>query len=176
MRPSNVSAAFRRISKSSRSPCLNGRTLFLRMSPTYAAAHWSMSETPSTTKGLSKMPIIGLPLFCAPRTVLDIEGSAKSSWTEVQSKPANCFGQLLQTTTSRADLRSIQLEHACLLWVNSRHVQHKRQCTHRLRLISIQRAQEWSSHSGTTSPEPPNSLGKSFSFGSPSRIGQTVSA
>ena len=31
-------------------------------------------------------------------------------------------------------------------------------------------------HSGTLSPEPPNSLGKSFSLGSPSRIGKTVSA
>ncbi len=31
-------------------------------------------------------------------------------------------------------------------------------------------------YSGTTSPEPPNSAGKSFSFGSPSRIGSTVSA
>src|SRR5262249_58296349 len=104
------------------------------------------TERGDTTRGLSQVRVVGLPLFCAPRTVLDIrlckEGSAKSSWTEVQSKPANCFGQLLQTTTSRADPRSIQLEHACLLWVNSRHVQHKRQCTHRLRLISIQRAQE----------------------------------
>ena len=31
-------------------------------------------------------------------------------------------------------------------------------------------------YSGTTSPEPPNSLGKSFSLGTPSRIGKTVSA
>jgi hypothetical protein len=31
------------------------------------------------------------------------------------------------------------------------------------------------SYSGMTSPEPPNSLGKSFSLGSPSRIGRTVS-
>ncbi len=30
-------------------------------------------------------------------------------------------------------------------------------------------------HSATISPEPPNSAGKSFSFGSPSRIGSTVS-
>jgi len=30
-------------------------------------------------------------------------------------------------------------------------------------------------HSGTASPDPPNSLGKSFSFGKPSRIGSTVS-
>ena len=32
------------------------------------------------------------------------------------------------------------------------------------------------SHSGTPSPEPPNSLGKSFSLGSPSRMRKTVSA
>jgi hypothetical protein len=32
-----------------------------------------------------------------------------------------------------------------------------------------------STYSGTASPEPPNSLGKSFSLGSPSRIGKTVS-
>jgi GNAT superfamily N-acetyltransferase len=32
------------------------------------------------------------------------------------------------------------------------------------------------SHSATISPDPPNSLGKSFSFGKPSRIGSTVSA
>lgn len=31
-------------------------------------------------------------------------------------------------------------------------------------------------YSATTSPEPPNSAGKSFSFGSPSRMGSTVSA
>ena len=31
-------------------------------------------------------------------------------------------------------------------------------------------------YSGTVSPEPPNSAGKSFSFGKPSRIGSTVSA
>lgn len=31
-------------------------------------------------------------------------------------------------------------------------------------------------YSGAASPEPPNSAGKSFSFGSPSRIGSTVSA
>jgi hypothetical protein len=31
-------------------------------------------------------------------------------------------------------------------------------------------------YSATTSPEPPNSAGKSFSFGKPSRIGNTVSA
>ena len=31
-------------------------------------------------------------------------------------------------------------------------------------------------YSGTTSPEPPNSLGKSFNLVSPSRIGSTVSA
>src|SRR6516225_10938853 len=31
-------------------------------------------------------------------------------------------------------------------------------------------------HSVIISPEPPNSLGKSFSFGSPSRIGNTASA
>ena len=31
-------------------------------------------------------------------------------------------------------------------------------------------------YSATTSPEPPNSAGKSFSFGNPSRIGSTVSA
>ena len=31
-------------------------------------------------------------------------------------------------------------------------------------------------YSGTCSPEPPKSAGKSFSFGSPSRIGRTVSA
>ena len=31
-------------------------------------------------------------------------------------------------------------------------------------------------YSGTTSPEPPNSAGKSLSFGNPSRIGRTVSA
>jgi hypothetical protein len=30
-------------------------------------------------------------------------------------------------------------------------------------------------YSGTASPEPPNSLGKSLSFGSPSLIGRTVS-
>jgi hypothetical protein len=33
-----------------------------------------------------------------------------------------------------------------------------------------------SSYSATASPEPPNSAGKSLSFGSPSRIGSTVSA
>ncbi len=31
-------------------------------------------------------------------------------------------------------------------------------------------------YSATISPEPPNSAGKSFSLGSPSRIGRTVSA
>jgi hypothetical protein len=31
-------------------------------------------------------------------------------------------------------------------------------------------------YSATTSPEPPNSAGKSFNFGSPSRMGKTVSA
>lgn len=31
-------------------------------------------------------------------------------------------------------------------------------------------------YSGIDSPEPPNSAGKSFSFGKPSRIGNTVSA
>ena len=33
-----------------------------------------------------------------------------------------------------------------------------------------------SGYSGICSPEPPNSAGKSFSFGKPSRIGNTVSA
>ena len=33
-----------------------------------------------------------------------------------------------------------------------------------------------SGYSGMASPEPPNSAGKSFSFGRPSRIGSTVSA
>ncbi len=32
------------------------------------------------------------------------------------------------------------------------------------------------SHSGIVAPEPPNSTGKSFSLGRPSRIGSTVSA
>lgn len=35
---------------------------------------------------------------------------------------------------------------------------------------------ERSDYSGTDSPEPPSSDGKSFSFGSPSFIGNTVSA
>ena len=33
-----------------------------------------------------------------------------------------------------------------------------------------------SSYSGTSSPDPPNSAGKSLSFGNPSRMGRTVSA
>lgn len=38
------------------------------------------------------------------------------------------------------------------------------------------RSRSGSPYSGTVSPEPPNSAGKSFSLGSPSRIGSTVSA
>ncbi len=35
---------------------------------------------------------------------------------------------------------------------------------------------ELEAYSGTLSPEPPNSAGKSFSLGRPSRMGSTVSA
>jgi hypothetical protein len=38
------------------------------------------------------------------------------------------------------------------------------------------RGKELSPHSATICPDPPSSLGKSFSFGNPSRIGSTVSA
>jgi hypothetical protein len=34
---------------------------------------------------------------------------------------------------------------------------------------------DWSYYSAICWPDPPNSAGKSFSFGSPSRIGSTVS-
>jgi hypothetical protein len=98
IRPSNVSPAFRRISKSSRSPCLKGRTLFRIRSPAYAAAHWATRATTNTTNGLSKVVILWAFRAYALRTRLDLRlceaVRSKSSWTEVQwQDPMSALGQ-----------------------------------------------------------------------------------
>src|SRR5262249_35957730 len=88
IRPSNVSPAFRRISKSSRSPCLKGRTLFLIRSPAYAAAHFATRATTEPTKGLSKVAITWGFRGCVIKTGVDFRlcktVRTKMRLTEVQ--------------------------------------------------------------------------------------------
>jgi hypothetical protein len=48
---------------------------------------------------------------------------------------------------------------------------------HQVRCDGLIGSAVWrTAYSGKTSPEPPNSFGKPFSFGTPSRLGKTVSA